>query len=156
MQRNSNRSPKKTGLNVIKFIYYKLSYIQDQCWPVGIHGIGAEHPIWFGRAGEFPSPCVLNSTLLYLLIGFIAISLHILYFLLWVSSGPFGLMFPLVGSVTLPGWMPLRVVMVMRCLTRVQLMAGSSWLASPASEAAPPRSSVDEFNSNFVAHCFIM
>ena len=73
---------KKPGLNVIKFIYYKLSYIQDLCWPAGIYGIGAEHPVWFGRAEKFPSPCILNSTLLYLLIGFIAISLHILYFLL--------------------------------------------------------------------------
>ena len=51
MQRNCNRSPKKTGLNVIKFIYYKLSYIQDlagqwafialvQSIPFGLAGLG--------------------------------------------------------------------------------------------------------------------
>ena len=120
---------------------------------MGIRGIGALQGTPFALAGlgnSFPLPSVSNSTL----------------FAHWVHRYQFTCsLFPLLGKLRTiwvnvsTGWQcdiawvvaTLRVVVVMH-----SVLGCSSWLALLASQAPPLLSSVDEFNCNFVAHCFIM
>ena len=111
---------------------FKLIYSQDLAGQRAFMTLVQGTP--FGLAGLGNSLCLVYQTQLNLLIAFVAISYAFFIpslSLPWVSSGLVGLTFPLVGSVTMPGWMPL-----LGLSWSLAACGCNSWLALPASRAS--------------------